>query len=330
MIRNLPLMTSAALAFALSACGGGGGGVNSMPTPTPSPTPTPTPTPTGSLVTIFQNPSPGTYSSVGASISGSGGNLDTYPSASSRFGPVSNAAADQPQIRYTSSGTYEIEMPAAAWDILVPYRGLSNPGPDNNYFQPGSVQENSGFLATSNARLNGYSYSEMASWGSAAAGRGGYVAFGVPTPAGGIPSTGSASFSGTVSGSADVMTADNLAGGFDSAAVNGSVTLNFDFAKGTLGGSMDASLSNGGASVSLGTFTFADTVYSSGSTTYSGKFDSSAAGDNFFTGRFTGPSAQETIGAWALPFVFKNGASLMPADNEIHQAFGAWIAKSHP
>jgi hypothetical protein len=43
-------------------------------------------------------------------------------------------------------------------------------------------------------------------------------------------------------------------------------------------------------------------------------------GPNFFLGQFTGPNAQETIGAWALPFIYSD-------DGQVHQAMGAWIAK---
>jgi hypothetical protein len=264
---------------------------------------------------------------VGASVAGPGGNLDTYSSSDSRFKGVSGGSSNLPGIRYTSAGTYEIMMPGADWDRLVPYRGLFDPGPDNNYFQPQGVAANEGYLLTWNSRSSGYGYSELAQWGSAAAGRWGYVAFGDPTPAGGVPVDGTASFSGTVAGTADIMSADNLYGGYYPAGVSGTVTLDFDFAKGLLDGAMDLSLSDGMQPLSLGTFGFTDTVFSAGSTTYLGKFDTNAAGDNFFLGSFTGPNAEETIGAWALPFVFDKSGEFLTADHQTHQAFGAWIAR---
>jgi hypothetical protein len=316
---------TAAVALTLGACGGGGG-VASMPAPAAAPTPAPPAT--AASITIFANPSAGQYAIAGASIAGPGGNLDTYTSASDRFGAVSSADQDQPQIRYNAGGYYEIEMPGAAWDRLIPYKGDVNPDPaTNNYFQPQSVAQNYGYLVTSNTRNSGYSYSELAGWGSAAAGRWGWVAFGTPTVDGGVPVSGSATYSGVAEGSADIMTADGLYGGYDTAHLTGSVTLNFDFAKGTLGGSMALSLGDGMQPLDLGTFNFSQTVFSAGSTTYSGKFDTTAAGDNFFLGRFTGPHAEETIGAWALPFVFDKGGDFLKADNQTHQAFGAWIAK---
>lgn len=331
-IRRLGMVAGvSAIALALTACGGGGGGgVAPIPSPTPSPTPTPTPTPPPPPITIFGSPSPGEYGVVGASIAGPGGNLDTYSSASDRFGAVSGADQDQAHIRYTSGGFYEVEMPGQQWDRLVPYKGDSNPPPDEDYFQPDGVPMNYAYLVISRSRLLGYDYSELADWGSAAAGRRGFVAFGTLTPTGAVPVTGSASYSGIAAGSADVLSADYLYGGYVPAYLTGSVQLDFDFSKGALGGALNLSFDDGTTKTPLGTFAFKDTVFSAGSTSYSGRFDTNAtSGSNFFAGRFTGPHAAETIGAWALPFVYSSGPAGMPPDNQTHQAFGAWIAKNH-
>jgi hypothetical protein len=307
MRKTLALLLISVGNFALSACGGGGGGSAALSTPPPPPPPP------SAAVTIFQNPSPGEYVSMGASISGPGGNLDTY-STPTAFGAVSTLDADQVQVRYNSGGYYEIKMPAADWDRLVHYKGLSNPTSANNYFQPEGVAQNLGYLVTSASRNSGYQYSELAGWGSAAASRWGFVAFGVPTASGNVPVTGSASYNGVIAGSADVMIPDLLYGGYVTSPISGTVALNFDFGSGTLGGSMTAMMDT----TNLGTFTFRDTVFSVGSTAYSGAFDTSVAGQNFFLGQFTGPNAAETVGAWALPFVF---------GGQDHQAFGAWIGK---
>jgi hypothetical protein len=90
---------------------------------------------------------------------------------------------------------------------------------------------------------------------------------------------------------------------------------------------MSLSLPDGMQSIPLGIYAFKDTVFSVGSPTYSGKFDTNVDGDNFFLGRFTGPNAEETIGAWALPFLFTTGGETLQPDNKVHQSFGAWIAK---
>ena len=332
MHRTMMLAATATAALSLMACGGGGGGGGQRPkftpTPTPPPTPPPPPIPGTAPVKIFNDPKPGNYASVGVSISASGGNLDTFPNADASFGPVSAADSEQAHIRYTADGHYEIQMPGTAWDRLVHYGGLGNPTSDNNYFQPQSVPMNQGYLITANAaKSGGYSYSEIGTWGSTTAGRSGSIAFGVPTPAGGVPVTGSATFEGLVQGTADVVQADYLYGGFVPISVDGTVSLNFNFASGTLSGEMSLFTPDGMNPLRLGTFTFTDTVYSVGSTSYSGRFATSAAGDNFFLGRFTGPNATETIGAWAVPFVFQTGSDTIRATGQTHQAFGAWIAR---
>ena len=321
-----------AAALALTACGGGGGGthVASTPTPPPSPPPPPPPAPPPDPVpiNIFATPTVGQYASVGASISGPGGNLDTYSSDTVRFGTISTDPADQAHIRYTSGGFYEVKLAGADWDGLVPYFGMVNPDPNtNNYFQPQSVQMNYGYVVTRNSRNDGYLHSELAGWGSSAEQRWGYSAFGIATPPGGVPTSGSAAFQGVVSGSTDIMVADNLYGGFFPLPTDGYVTLNFDFGAGSLAGQMDLFLPDGMNPIPLGSFAFQQTIFSAGSATYSGTFATSASGQNFFLGQFTGPNAEETIGAWAIPFVFDQNGSTIRGDGQTHQAFGAWIAK---
>jgi hypothetical protein len=121
------------------------------------------------------------------------------------------------------------------------------------------------------------------------------------------------------------MLADNLYGGYYPLSTDGFVTLDFDFGAGKLAGKMDLFLPDGMNAAPLGSFAFRDTVLSSGS--YSGSFDTAVHGQNFFLGRFTGPNAQETIGAWAIPFVFNQNGQYLHGDGQSHQAFGAWIAK---
>jgi hypothetical protein len=322
-VLQAALLASAAIS--LSACGGGGG-VNStpfVPTPTPTPPPTPTPTPVcppDCAVTIFKQPAIGEFASVGASADGANG----YVGSKSSLGTISAAASDQPLIRYNSDGTYDVRIPGKDWSQLIPYGNGTGP----EVFT--SVSERQGFqMVIAKASDLGYSYSELASWQSNSADRFGDFAFGVLTPAGGVPVSGTASYAGIVQGQTDVFGADFW--GPYRVPVSGTVDLDFDFAQGSLMGAITLNLDDfGGGHVSLGSFNFKDTVFSVGSTTYSGKFDTTASGQNFFLGSFTGPSAQETIGAWALPFIFNNGTTGLPADNKTHQAFGAWIAKKGP
>ena len=109
--------------------------------------------------------------------------------------------------------------------------------------------------------------------------------------------------------------------------IDGTVSLTFDFGAGNLGGSMTLSTPDGMQPLKLGSFAFADPVYSVGSQTYSGSFATSEAGSNFFAGRFTGPRAEETNGTFAVPFRFSTSGEFIQADGHVHTAIGAWVAK---
>jgi hypothetical protein len=308
MTRNLLLLAGvSALSFVLASCGGGGGsGVQSTPPPpsAPPPPPPPPPPPSGgsaNTVNIFANPHAETYATVGVA------------------GGFSTADADQPHIRYTSSGFYEIEFPGGDWRRLVfPSNVIPQDPATFNYF----VTNDGGLLAIDLSRLDGYRYSEIGNW-SSSSGQGGIIAFGSATPQGGVPVTGSATYAGVVAGVSDILQDDFLAGGKVAVGVVGTVDLQFNFGAGTLDGAMHLRTDPYGNPVNLGTFAFTDTVYSTGSQSYSGAFATSAQGENFFLGKFTGPHAEETIGAWALPFMYS-------VDGQKHQAIGSWIAQSRP
>jgi hypothetical protein len=317
MTRNAHLLAAAALSLALAACGGGGGGGSSF-IPQPPVQPPPPPPQQGESVTIFPDPNVGEFASVGATAKGS-------LSSSGPAAAISSNDADQPHIRFMSDGTYQVLLPGHEWNELVLY-GLGNDpriitDTDNNFE-----------ALTSGSKDNGYRYSELALYHSSDPQQFGAFAFGALTPSGAVPVTGSATYSGTITGASDVF-GSNAGQSFREIAT-GSVALNFDFAAGTLGGAMTLGLIDevSDTPLQLGTFAFKDTVFGVGSTSYSGRFDTAAAGDNFFLGRFTGPHGEETIGAWALPFILDVGRagpsnSMITADHEAHQAFGAWIAK---
>jgi hypothetical protein len=64
-------------------------------------------------------------------------------------------------------------------------------------------------------------------------------------------------------------------------------------------------------------------VYSVGSPTFSGKFNTSVPGLNAFSGLFAGPAAGEAAGNFAFPY-------FSPFDGSAQQAAGAFIAKKGP
>jgi hypothetical protein len=281
---------ASACALALTGCAGGGGMDSASTMPTPMPTPTPTPTPSANsaswMVNIFPSPKPETYVSVGL----------VDPST-------------LPVIRYSAAGYYEIKMPGKDWDRLVfPANVIPQDPATFNYFVG---QKGTGSLAISLTRLRGYQYSEIAN---------SLIAFGSATPSGSVPAAGSGAYHGEVDGWTDILQPDLLVGGKVPVSANGSVDLLFNFAAGSLSGSMTLRADAYAGRTDLGTFTFKDTVFSVGNTTYSGAFDSPLAGQNFFRGEFTGPHAEETIGAWSVPFLYSG-------DGQTHQAAGAFVAK---
>ena len=312
------LAALAGAALVLGACGGGGSNAfRPQPTPTPTPTPPPPPPPAAPAVVIFSEPVPQDYAVVG--VSANAGSF-TAPPYDVDFTPATSAESSQPRIRYTSAGTYEVQLPGSGYAQVIHDPAVPNPTSANTIFRLQS--QASASLVTTGSYNRGYLYSEVAKWSRpdldfAYTTDLGYFAFGTPTPAGGVPVAGNASFQGDVFGITDLRNGLCDCSNFP-AEVEGSVALNFNFGTGTLGGSMSIALSSGWGPVALGNYQFVQTVYSTGSSTYSGRFGTSLSGDNFFLGRFTGPNAQETIGAWAVPFQYSEGT---------YQAIGAWIAK---
>ena len=149
----------------------------------------------------------------------------------------------------------------------------------------------------------------------------GAVAFGIPTPAGGVPATGSATFSGSIFGQTTETYFNGLYMQTVPGNILGDIDLSFNFGGGTLSGSISPSLYMDTLQ-KLPSLQFTNTVYSIGSATFSGKFDSTLNGANSFSGLFTGPAAQELIGSFTFPYA-------SPADHHDYQAAGAFVAKNH-
>ena len=319
MTKYNPYLVAVAsvLSLQLEACGGGGGGqIASIPPPEQTPTPTPTPpsstsdVPAGAYTdfTIINQPSTGNLAVAGASASGA-------LADPAMLADASLAAADQPQMRYdAATNTYQVQLPGGSWGTL--WTRVDAPHPDTAAI--GSTGSIIGFNLYPDGDVSPYSYSALA-WDSGPIGqRYGTLAVGVPTDASALPTGGSAQYDGIISGETDIFELDPASGYDFARGVSGSVTLSFDFATGSLSGSMEPQLS---LTESLGVFTFKNAVYSAGS--YSGQFNSSVAGTNGFYGQLVGPNGEELIGGWALPFHYSG-------DDQDHEAIGAWIAKQTP
>lgn len=306
--------------FALVACGGGSTALNSTPAPTPTPTPTPTPSAeviaAAKQVRLLDTPVAGDFAIKGVTAIGS-------PIGDISQSPVSGDLAkgnDVPDIRYNADGYYEIALPLTGPHRIYQPLVTDVAAP---FYKNAMTGANPAKLTSQSALEKGYLYSELLDWTMpdydfAYNQYYGSFAFGTATPAASMPRTGYATFNGIISGMTDVTSGSGASAIFLPA--DGTVNMTFDFGAGSLGGSLTLTIPDGMNPLNIGTFNFANTIYSSGSTSYSGSFATSAAGTNFFDGLFTGPNASETIGRWALPFTF---------DGKNHQAAGAWIAKSH-
>ena len=120
----------------------------------------------------------------------------------------------------------------------------------------------------------------------------GEFAYGIPTAGGDVPLTGSASYSAKIAGGSGY-------------GVDGEAKLSFNFGAGSLTGYMHPILSDAWFTYDYGQYNFTQTVYSTGSTSFSGKFivpDGGSTADSGFNGRFTGPDAAELMAEWHAPF----------------------------
>ena len=309
-----------AAALALAGCDGGVSTQTSfIPPPTTTPAPTPAPAPAGaSAVTIFPQPVVGQFASAGVWT-------NLYSATSSETGRFNSIDknASEPIIRYNAGGFYEVALPDEDFGALIHDPKILNPAPDDPFLLLFRACCGTRAFTLDNSKA-GYSYSAMATWRRNDLDFGytidsGVVAFGSFTAGGSIPLSGNASYEGVVAGLTDAKTFDALSNSWLLLPAGGTVELNFDFGKGALAGQLDLSVAGGMNPIPVGTYKFAQTVFSPGSTGYSGTFATTLTGTNFFDGLFTGPNAQETIGRWAVPFQLDGGT---------HQALGAWMAKA--
>jgi hypothetical protein len=168
-----------------------------------------------------------------------------------------------------------------------------------------------------------YTYTSLGYWygdlgtdpNGAAMSSEGIFAYGIPTAASSMPISGSASYAATI------FAMDSAIG--TSFPVFGDAQLSFDFGAGTLSGSMHPQIADDfdGFFVDYGVYTFKDTVYSTGSTTFSGKFDvpNLPGADSFFNGQFNGPNAVELMARFVAPYRL--------SDSQQGTLSGIWIGK---
>jgi hypothetical protein len=126
---------------------------------------------------------------------------------------------------------------------------------------------------------------------------GGSYAFGLLTPAGAVPTTGTATYTAQLDGSAYKSSGEEWWG------VTGTASFLFDFGRGTLSGHMNPELTSAwDPPPKVPVYNFTTTVFAVGSTTFSGGFDVTGPTPGSFQGQFTGPNAQELMAGFAAPY----------------------------
>lgn len=273
MTRSISMLATAALAAMLGACGGGGGGGRVAALPPPPVTPTPT-------------PSAGPLKTAPFGVTGTA----EFSTTSASLGIRWNAGLQAYEVTFRS--------PDCDGDALIgcPVGKIVPSAPGSNF---GTVVADDGTVLSNFASVSKDPYS-YTSWGMVGPA---FVAFGLPTLAGAAPKTGSASYDAEIHGAATAPAYEYTVGG--------SALFQFDFAAGTLSGHMDPELNGPMGGPILPRYTFTQTVYSVGGTTFSGSFDVTGTTPSLFQGRFTGPVAQELMAAFQAPISINGDAGIM-------------------
>jgi hypothetical protein len=290
--RKLLLLGGGAM-LSLSACGGGGGGggMSFIPSPPVAPAPAPPPPASGlTAIKVFPDVTASTdFAAVGyeRSPGPSGGQV-----ADGAFSVAYDAAAGVYNMQLGSISPGRLYLAPnytppsnETWLRAVLNNGSVSFG-ELAVFNPSNLQ-----LPLRYTSLVGYVPSTFPDEPL------GWVAFGKATAAGGVPVSGTASYDALVRGSR----IDNMG------EIHGTAVLSFDFGAGKLSGHLDPLWTDptglGFNDTALGRYDFVNTVYSSGSTSFSGQLSHTGVATGSFNGQFTGPSAEELLARWTAPML---------------------------
>lgn len=237
----------------------------------------------------------------------------TYSARTDGWGSIS-AEADAVRISYSATdGQYTVSLPDYQEGTLLPKSGNGsfdsggwiNLRSTNSDVTVGSGSEKQLVTVTLDwPESSPYTYTSFGSWSgpSPMGHNNGVFAYGIPTAVTDIPVTGEANYTGEIRGltNGEPTVSGAIGPVLD---VFGSVALSFDFAAGTLSGEMKPQIAPIWDVVSLGTYTFRDTVYAPGNLNFSGAFlVPGSSADSFFSGSFTGPQGAELMANWLAPF----------------------------
>lgn len=322
MRHHLHPLLIATSALSLAACGGGSEHVASIPAPPVTPTPS-SPIPPADI---------GLVSSAPFAVLGMG---DTYSTdaAGSHTTLLSGPSAQDVQFSYDpSENVYFISLPGFQQGFLdnISYNGTAGQVATGSVSQVaelafGFLQPVFVTLPVPGSDSSPYTYTSFGSWDgqtdTSASGdilrSEGIFAYGIPTAAGDVPTIGSASYTAEIIGTLGPGT-------YPPNGVGGDVNLLFNFAGGTLTGSMHPEIvdSFDGIFVDFGQFDFTQTVYSTGSTSFSGKLivPGLPNADSSFNGIFTGPQAAELMAQFQTPFLLNGDQGTIS---------GVWVGKKN-
>lgn len=302
---SFTVMTLTLSSLALGACDGGGPSVAMIPPPPPPPPP------------VSDSPPPVPQGAIGLQS-----DAPFATEASYLTGGIVTAGNDLVQLSYdASTDKYTITLPDYGAGQLQTLSGNGSYDPAthswisldstyNSVTKPAGGTDKDAFVSIDWPANSPYKYTSLGSWSLTGGNNFGYFAYGIPTAPGDVPLAGVATYAGTVRGETDT-------GGF----VGGTVSLSFDFGAGALDGVMKPILSDLWDQYPLDDYTFRDTSFGKGSTTFSGSFSvAGAAAPSSFNGRFTGPQAAELMANWTAPYTW-------PGTTVSGTMSGVWIAK---
>ncbi|WP_162888003.1 transferrin-binding protein-like solute binding protein [Sphingomonas mesophila] len=283
MRKLLQLAITTALVVPLAACGGGGGGSGGpSSTPTPPPPPPPPPPPLAKFPAVFPSVTATTdFAALGYEYFrgvGGAGQTELRDNFAVRYDAAAQAyVIDLPS---APAGRFEAgSQDASYWRGYLLDQPVVSPSMDIR--KPDSA----GFVYTTFGDYYQYEWAPVDFFD-------GVFAFGLATPAGAVPTTGSASYSALLAGT----TADWY-------TIEGTASLQFNFGAGTLSGSMNPILVGMFNPVPLGRYDFVNTIYSVGATSFSGGLRHEGGNlTGSFNGLFTGPAAQELMARWRAQY----------------------------
>lgn len=315
---------SAGLAIPLAACGGGGGGSGpalvSAPPPAPTPTPVPAPSPAAGTIgapALAAMPNPATLPvAVAGGPTMQAHSLTTFPLLQSVVSIGSTGAiADQATISNGGTLAFDSSDTRYVLNLANPVVSVSNvqlnAGPGGG-FGGDAGNGKSAFLDIADPATSMLSWTSYGFWDVAAStGARTQAAFvtGYVTPQNSVPTTGTATYRGTVSGEL-ILPQAGRENGLNYLALSGDAYLDVDFAAGSVNGALREMYTtdfDGNKSpwdwVSLSGTVLGQNMFggltASAQTSGTGSSLASTA-TGTFAGAFFGPQAQELGAVWTL------------------------------